>query len=159
MRRGLFTPTEGAIGVVAYALFLDVIVCRTLGFRAICKVSFETVDVTATILLIVTASEIFGWLMTTTRVSEQAVGWVLSITEQKWLILLIAILIMVPNLCIGLLTPPMGIVLFILARVGGISFEDAARDVTPFMVPLVGVLLLCTYVPEVVMHLPNRWYR
>ena len=117
------------------------------------------VDVTATILLIVTASEIFGWLMTTTRVSEQAVGWVLSITEQKWLILLIAILIMVPNLCIGLLTPPMGIVLFILARVGGISFEDAARDVTPFMVPLVGVLLLCTYVPEVVMDLPNRWYR
>ena len=128
---------------------------------------------------------------------EQVVGWVLSITEQKWLILLIAnvflllvglaieplpaILILVPimlpimesigvdpvhfglimvlNLCIGLLTPPVGIVLFILARVGGISFEDAARGVMPFLVPLVGVLLLCTYVPEVVMYLPNRWYR
>ena len=54
-----------------------------------------------------------------------------------------------------LLTP----VLFILARVGGISFEDAARGVLPFMVPLLGVLMLCTYVPEVMMYLPNRWYR
>ena len=42
-------------------------------------------EVTATILLIVAASEIFGCLLTTTRVSEQVVGWVLSITEQKWL--------------------------------------------------------------------------
>jgi TRAP-type C4-dicarboxylate transport system permease large subunit len=68
-------------------------------------------------------------------------------------------LIMVLNLCIGLLTPPVGIVLFILARVGGISFEDAAKGVLPFMVPLVGVLLLCTYVPGLVMWLPGLWYR
>lgn len=197
MRAGLFTPTEGAICAVAWALFLGVIVYRTLGFRAVAKVSFETVEVTATILLIVAASEIFGWLLTTTRVSEQVVGWVLSITEQKWLILLLANifllvvglaieplpaililtpimlpvmetigvdpvhfgLIMVLNLCIGLLTPPVGIVLFILARVGNISFEDAAKGVLPFMVPLVGVLLLCTYVPGLVMWLPTLWYR
>ncbi len=197
MRAGAFTPTEGAIAAVAYALFLGVIVYRTLGLKAIAKVSFECVEVTATILLIVAGSEIFGWLLTTTRVSEQVVGWVLAITEQKWAILLIANvfllvvglaieplpaililtpimlpvmeaigvdpvhfgLIMVLNLCIGLLTPPVGIVLFILARVGGISFEDAARGVAPFMIPLVGVLLLCTYVPELVMWLPTRWYR
>jgi len=197
MRAGAFTPTEGAICAVAYALFLGVLVYRTLGLRAIIKVSFETVEITAAILIIVAGSEIFGWLLTTTRVSEQVVGWVLAITEQKWLILLIAniflllvglaieplpaILILVPimlpimesigvdpvhfglimvlNLCIGLLTPPVGIVLFILARVGGISFEDAARGVTPFMVPLLGVLMLCTYVPEVVMWLPTMWYR
>jgi TRAP-type C4-dicarboxylate transport system permease large subunit len=66
---------------------------------------------------------------------------------------------MVLNLCIGLLTPPVGIVLFILARVGNISFEDAARGVAPFLVPMFGVLLLCTYVPEIVMYLPTRWYR
>ena len=197
MRAGLFTPTEGAICAVAYALLLGVFVYRTLGWKAITKVSFETVEVTATILLIVAGSEIFGWLLTTTKVSEQVVGWVLAITEQKWLILLIANvfllvvglaieplpaililtpimlpvmetigvdpvhfgLIMVLNLCIGLLTPPVGIVLFILARVAGISFEEAARGVLPFMVPLVGVLLLCTYVPGLVMWLPTMWYR
>jgi len=197
MRAGAFTPTEGAICAVAYALFLGVIVYRTLGLRSIIKVSFETVEITAAILIIVAGSEIFGWLLTTTKVSEQVVGWVLAITEQKWLILLIANvflllvglaieplpaililtpimlpimetigvdpvhfgLIMVLNLCIGLLTPPVGIVLFILARVGGISFEDAAKGVLPFMVPLIGVLLLCTYVPEIVMWLPTMWYR
>jgi tripartite ATP-independent transporter DctM subunit len=197
MRAGAFTPTEGAICAVAYALFLGVIVYRTLGLRSIIKVSFETVEITAAILIIVAGSEIFGWLLTTTKVSEQVVGWVLAITEQKWLILLIANvflllvglaieplpaililtpimlpimetigvdpvhfgLIMVLNLCIGLLTPPVGIVLFILARVGGISFEDAAKGVLPFMVPLIGVLLLCTYVPELVMWLPTMWYR
>ena len=121
----------------------------------------------------------------------------LAVTEQKWLILLIANvfllvvglalepvpaililtpimlpvmehigvdpvhfgLIMVLNLCIGLLTPPVGIVLFILARVAGISFEEAARGVLPFMVPLIGVLLLCTYIPGLVMWLPTMWYR
>ena len=197
MRAGAFTPTEGAICAVAYALLLGVIVYRTLGLRAIIKVTFETVEVTATVLLIVAASEIFGWLLTTTNVSGQVVGWVLSITEQKWLILLLANifllvvglaieplpaililtpimlpvmeaigvdpvhfgLIMVLNLCIGLLTPPVGIVLFILARVGGISFEDAARGVMPFMIPLIAVLMLCTYVPELVMWLPTMWYR
>jgi tripartite ATP-independent transporter DctM subunit len=197
MRAGLFTPTEGAICAVAWALLLGVLVYRTLGWRALVKVSFETVEITATILLIVAASEIFGWLLTTTRVSEQVVGWVLGLTTQKWLILLLANiflllvglalepvpaililtpimlplmehigvdpvhfgLIMVLNLCIGLLTPPVGIVLFILGRVANISFEDAARGVMPFMVPLVGVLLLCTYWPEMVLYLPTLWYR
>lgn len=197
MRAGAFTPTEGAIAAVTWALLLGVLVYRTLGWRAIVKVSFETVEVTATILLIVAASEIFGWLLTTTRVSEEVVGWVLGVTEQRWLILLIANLfllvvglalepvpaililtpimlpvmehigvdpvhfglIMVLNLCIGLLTPPVGIVLFILGRVANISFEDAAKGVLPFMVPLVGVLLLCTYWPQMVLWLPTLWYR
>ena len=197
MRAGLFTPTEGAIAAVSWALLLGVIVYRSLGLKALAKVSFETVEITATILIIVAASEIFGWLLTTTRVSEQVVGWVLSLTEQKWLILLLAnifllvvglalepvpaILILTPimlpvmesigvdpiqfglvmvlNLCIGLLTPPVGIVLFILGRVGGISFEAAARGVLPFMVPLLGVLMLCTYWPEMVLWLPKLWYR
>ena len=197
MRGGLFTPTEGAICAVAWALFLGCIVFRTLGWKAIVKVSFETVEVTASILIIVAASEIFGWLLTTTRVSDQIVGWVLSLTEQKWAILLLANvflliiglalepvpsililtpimlplmerigvdpvhfgLIMVLNLCIGLLTPPVGIVLFILARVANISFEDAAKGVLPFMVPLLAVLGLCTYWPEMVLYLPTLWYR
>ena len=197
MRMGAFTPTEGAICAVAWALLLGLLVFRTLGWRALAKVSFETVEITATILIIVAGSEIFGWLLTTTRASELVVGWVLALTSEKWLILLLANiflllvglaieplpaililtpimlpimetigvdpvhfgLIMVLNLCIGLLTPPVGIVLFILARVGNISFEDAARGVWPFMIPLVGVLMLCTYVPEIVMWLPVMWYR
>ena len=41
--------------------------------------------------------------------------------------------IMVINLCIGLLTPPVGIIVFILGRIAGISFERATKAVLPFM--------------------------
>ena len=67
--------------------------------------------------------------------------------------------IMVLNLCIGLLTPPVGIIVFILGRIAGISFEQATRAVLPFMVPLLVTLGLVTYWPEMVLYLPTLWYR
>jgi TRAP-type C4-dicarboxylate transport system permease large subunit len=66
---------------------------------------------------------------------------------------------MVINLCIGLLTPPVGIVVFILGRIAGLSFERATKAVLPFMVPLLICLGLTTYWPEMVLYLPKLWYR
>jgi hypothetical protein len=57
-------------------------------------------------------------------------------------------LIMVLNLMIGLLTPPVGMVLYVLARVARISFEDAVRACAPWLIPLLLVLLLITFVPR-----------
>jgi TRAP-type C4-dicarboxylate transport system permease large subunit len=57
------------------------------------------------------------------------------------------------------LTPPVGIVLFILARVANISFERATRGALPFLIPLLFTLGLVTYWPGMVMYLPNLWYR
>jgi len=197
MRIGAFTPTEAAIAAVVYALFLGVFVYRSLSFRALAKVSIETVEITAVVLLIVAGSEIFGWLITTTKISEQIVDLVLAVTEKPWLILLLVnifllfvglamepvpcILILTPillplmekigvdpiqfgvimtlNLCIGLLTPPVGIIVFILGRIAGISFEQATKAVMPFMVPLLVTLGLVTYWPEMVLYLPTLWYR
>lgn len=67
--------------------------------------------------------------------------------------------IMVLNLMIGLLTPPVGMVLFVLSRVSGISFERCSAATMPFLVPLVIVLLLITYVPQFSMWLPTLIYR
>jgi tripartite ATP-independent transporter DctM subunit len=197
MRIGVFTPTEAAIAAVVYALFLGVVVYRSLSFKALAKVSIETVEITAVVLLIVAGSEIFGWLITTTKIADQIVDMVLAITERPWLILLLVnifllivglamepvpcILILTPillplmerigvdpiqfgvimvlNLCIGLLTPPVGIIVFILGRIAGISFEQATRAVLPFMVPLLITLGLVTYWPEMVLYLPTLWYR
>jgi tripartite ATP-independent transporter DctM subunit len=64
-------------------------------------------------------------------------------------------LVMVLNLMIGLLTPPVGMVLYVLARVAKISFEEAVQAVWPFLIPLLGVLALITFVPETVTWLPN----
>jgi len=68
-------------------------------------------------------------------------------------------LIMVLNLMIGLLTPPVGMVLYILARVANISFERTTKACLPFLIPLLVSLALVTYWPSMVMFLPNLFYK
>jgi tripartite ATP-independent transporter DctM subunit len=64
-------------------------------------------------------------------------------------------LIMVLNLMIGLLTPPFGMVLFVMVQVGGISFERVVRATAPFIIPLIVVLALITVFPPLVTWVPN----
>jgi tripartite ATP-independent transporter DctM subunit len=63
--------------------------------------------------------------------------------------------IMVLNLMIGLLTPPFGVVLFVMVQIGGVSFEKVVRATAPFIVPLLVVLGLITLFPPLVTWLPN----
>jgi TRAP-type C4-dicarboxylate transport system permease large subunit len=67
-------------------------------------------------------------------------------------------LVMVLNLMIGLLHPPMGTVLFVLSRVAKLSFERTTIAILPWLVPLLATLLLCTYVPQVVLWLPRQFF-
>jgi TRAP-type C4-dicarboxylate transport system permease large subunit len=67
-------------------------------------------------------------------------------------------LIMVLNLMIGLLHPPMGTVLFVLSRVAKLSFERTTMAILPWLVPLLGTLFLCTYVPAIVLWLPRKFF-
>ncbi len=67
--------------------------------------------------------------------------------------------IMVLNLMIGLLTPPVGMVLYVLSRVSNVSFERCMRGTIPFLIPLVICLLLVTFIPSLSMWLPTLVYR
>ena len=67
--------------------------------------------------------------------------------------------VMVLNLMIGLLTPPFGMALFVVSRVGDIPFDMLARDIWPFIGALLVVLLICTLFPGLVMYLPNLVFR
>ena len=58
-------------------------------------------------------------------------------------------------LLIGIATPPMGIGLYIMVEVGKVPFEKVSMAVIPFLVPLILVLILITYVPEITLWLPN----
>jgi TRAP-type C4-dicarboxylate transport system permease large subunit len=64
--------------------------------------------------------------------------------------------VMVLNLMIGTLTPPYGILLFMMSRLTGIPFHEVVRAVFPFLAPLLVALALTTYLPGVVMAIP-RW--
>jgi tripartite ATP-independent transporter DctM subunit len=64
-------------------------------------------------------------------------------------------LIIVLTLMIGLITPPVGVVLYITANVAKISFESLTKATAPFLIPLFIVLFISAFVPEIVMFLPN----
>jgi len=197
MTTGIFTPTEAAIAATAYALVLGLFVYRSLSLKGLIKVSMETAETTAIVLLIVAGASIFGYLITTTRVTDNVAELVLMVTDKPWAVLLLvnlfllvvgcfmetiaAITILVPvllplmdkvgvdpvhfgiimvlNLMIGLLTPPVGMVLYILARVANITFEEATRACLPFLVPLLATLAIVTYWADMVLWLPTIFYR
>jgi TRAP-type C4-dicarboxylate transport system permease large subunit len=58
-------------------------------------------------------------------------------------------------LSVGLLTPPVGLCLYIVARVGNVPVEKVLRELVPFTVVLILVCFLCAYVPQTVVYLPN----
>ncbi|MBK7530958.1 TRAP transporter large permease [Piscinibacter sp.] len=193
MTTGLFTPTEGAIAACVWSMVLGLAWYRTMSWKMFVKVCLDTVETTATVMFIVAAASIFGWMLTATGVTAQIAAWVLAVTKEPWLFLMMANLlmlfvgcfleptaaitilvpillpiarqlgvdpvhfglIMVLNLMIGLLHPPMGMVLFVLARVAKLSVERTTMAILPWLVPLLGSLIVLTYVPSISMWLPR----
>jgi tripartite ATP-independent transporter DctM subunit len=141
----------------------------------------------------VTAASIFAWLLTVSQAAQTLTDVILGITQNKWVFLLLAnililfvgcfidtiaaITILVPillpivlklgidpihfglimtlNLMIGLLHPPLGMVLFVLARVSKLSIERATMAILPWLVPLMVSLLAITLIPELTLWLPR----
>ncbi|MBC5764715.1 TRAP transporter large permease [Ramlibacter albus] len=193
MTTGLFTPTEGAIAACVWAMVLGFAWYRTLNWKMFVKVCLDTVETTSTVLFIVAAASIFGWMLTATGVTAAISEWVLGFTKNPWVFLLLANLlmlfvgcfleptaaitilvpilvpicqqlgidlvhfglVMVLNLMIGLLHPPMGMVLFVLARVAKLSVERTTIAILPWLIPLLGSLAIITYFPKLVLWLPK----
>lgn len=67
--------------------------------------------------------------------------------------------IVVINLMIGLLTPPIGALLFLVTKIADIEFEKLVRQVWPYTLSLIFVLVLCTFIPQLVMWIPNLVFK
>jgi C4-dicarboxylate transporter DctM subunit len=67
-------------------------------------------------------------------------------------------MIAVLNLVLGLLTPPVGVCLFIASGIGKISLVEICKEIWPMLIVLLGVLGLVTYVPQITLFLPNLMY-
>ncbi|PJI38208.1 MAG: ABC transporter permease [Rhizobium sp.] len=65
-------------------------------------------------------------------------------------------LIITLNLMIGLLTPPVGMVLFVLSRISKLSVERTTMAILPWMIPLFVALLLITFIPALTLWLPTQ---
>jgi C4-dicarboxylate transporter DctM subunit len=59
------------------------------------------------------------------------------------------------NLCIGLVTPPFGTAMFVLCGISRCSIPEFSRAAWPFILALIVVLLLITYIPALVLFVPN----
>ncbi|EAZ0167149.1 TRAP transporter large permease [Salmonella enterica subsp. salamae] len=64
-------------------------------------------------------------------------------------------IIMIYNLAIGTITPPVGSGLYVGASVGKVKVEDVIKPLMPFYGAIIGVLLLITYIPEITLFLPR----
>lgn len=64
-------------------------------------------------------------------------------------------MVVVFNLMIGLVTPPMGLSLYLVADIAKVKMKDVLREMLPFYVPLVATLLLITYVPAITTWIPR----
>ena len=68
-------------------------------------------------------------------------------------------IVVILNLMIGNLTPPVGPVLFVVSTIGKVPFQRAFKHTLPFIVPLLVVLVLITYVPRIVLFIPDLFMK
>jgi C4-dicarboxylate transporter DctM subunit len=68
-------------------------------------------------------------------------------------------LIMVVNLAIGFITPPLGINLFVSARIGNVPLETVTKGIVPFIFVMLVCLMLITYIPQISLLLPNMFVK
>jgi TRAP-type C4-dicarboxylate transport system permease large subunit len=64
-------------------------------------------------------------------------------------------MVVVFNLMIGLLTPPMGLALFLVADIANVTMKEVLKEMMPFYLPLAITLLLITYVPAITTWIPR----
>ncbi|MBH0238385.1 TRAP transporter large permease [Methylobrevis albus] len=64
-------------------------------------------------------------------------------------------IVVVINIMIGLITPPYGLLLFIMTNIAQVSMRELVRDVTPFLLAMLAALALFTFVPDIVLFLPR----
>lgn len=189
---GVTTPTEAAAVAAAYVMFLGV-VFRSLSSKSLMEALHATTNTTGSIMLIVAAASLFGWIIAREQGPQAVTALLTSLTDNPYVFLLLvnvalllvgmllepvaALLILVPillpaarqygidpmhlgvimilNLVIGLLTPPVGLVLFVLSSVTDAPVQRVIRGTLPFLVPLFVTLLLVTYIPALSLWLPK----
>jgi TRAP-type transport system large permease protein len=195
LRFGIFTPTEAAVVVAVYSLFVATCIYRELKLSQLYEVFVSSAVTTSIVMFLVAAALVSSWLITVSEISAQVVTLLKPFMGNNTLLMLAimvvvvivgtaldmtpTILILTPilmpivkaagidpvyfgvlfiiNNAIGLITPPVGVVLNVVCGVSRISMEDIIKGVWPFMIAQLVVLFAMVLFPGLV-TIPAKWF-
>lgn len=193
---GFFTPTESGAIACIWAMFVTFFVYREYKFRDFPKLIHRTIKTVTMVMVLIAFAAAFGSVMMLVDLPQQISAALLTLSDNKYVILLIInilllllgclmdmaplILILTPillpvavqlginpvhfgiimmtNLGIGLITPPVGSVLFVASAVSGVKIEQVVKSMLPFYLALFAVLVVITYVPIISLWLPSVFH-
>ncbi len=92
---GFFTPTEASVVAVLYALFIGLLVYRTLSWKSLAGVMTNSAGTTASLMVLVGFANLFGWILVSEQVPQSLAEWLLTITGNKYLLLLLINIILI----------------------------------------------------------------
>ena len=190
---GIFTATESAAVAVAYTIFLAMVVYKSIKPSDLPRILREACETTAVIMFLIAASAVMSFVLSFTGLPDAIGNALLSVSDNKYVILLLinllllvagmfmditpAVLIFAPiflpvvksfgmdpihfgimmvmNLGVGNITPPVGSSLFSGCQVSNMDMEDMVKPLLPFYAAIFIALLLVAYVPWFSMVIPN----
>ena len=192
---GIFTATEGSVVAVVYSLLLSLFGYKSIKLKEIPQILKESAEMTGIIIFLIGVSSIMSWVIAFTNIPSLVSNGLLSISDNKFVILFIiniillivgtfmdmtpACLIFTPiflpvctalgmntihfgimmifNLCIGTITPPVGTTLFVGVKVGKVKIETVFRQLLWYFLAIFIVLMLVTYIPQLSLCCPVLW--
>jgi tripartite ATP-independent transporter DctM subunit len=149
--------STATVGVIVCGAFLFNYVLATEQIPARIAAGFAALELGPLGFLLV-ANVVFlvlGCLLDTTTLLLVMVPLLLPVAKALGVDLVHFGVVVVVNMMIGLLTPPYGVLLFVLSGLAGTPVKDIVRELLPFLVVLVAVLFLITLVPALVLALPR----
>lgn len=190
---GIFTPTESAVVASVYALIVGLVIYREIKVSKLPRVFTVAAVQSAVVMVIVGCASVFAYVITRQQVAQTVSDALLGITENKYLILLIVMVLllivgmfidavsalylfvpllapvllhvgvdvttigvlMVVNLAVGMITPPVGVNLFVAAGIARASLSEVAKGIMPFLIAVLIVLTFVTYIPALSNWLPD----
>ena len=190
---GVFTPTEAAVIAVFYGLIVGVFVYKEIKLSDIPRILTDSAITMSTLLLIMSASTIFGWILTKLQIPQAVAKGFLGISASKYIFLLLvnvlllfigmfceagaAMVILAPllapvaqtlgidlvhfgiimmaNLAIGMMTPPVGVNLYVVCDTAKVKIEGMFPYLVKYFLALVAGVLIITYVPQLSLLLVN----
>lgn len=144
-----------ALMIMTVTFFGDMIAREQVAMR-VADVFVAVADSPLTVLVMINALLLFlGMFIDALALQFLVLPMLIPIAMQFNIDLIFFGVMTTLNMMIGILTPPMGMALFVVARVGNMSVSTVTKGVLPFLIPVFVTLVLITIFPQIITFMPN----